>query len=105
MIVIFDKEYLKDLYSNGKCADKKHRFQPEIVSRYIRCINLLIASSAKEDLYKINSLHFEALSGDMEGIYSIRVNLQYRIEFTITENEGQQTITICNILELSNHYK
>lgn len=105
MIVIFDKEYLKDLYSNGKCADKKHRFQPEIVSRYIRCINLLIASSAKEDLYKINSLHFESLSGDMEGIYSIRVNLQYRIEFTITENEGQQTITICNILELSNHYK
>ena len=37
------------------------------------------------------------LDGDMHYVFS-----QYRIEFRTSENEG---ITICNIEELSNHYK
>ena len=40
MIVTFDKEYLKVLYEQGK-DDKKHRFQPSIVSRYKRCVDYL----------------------------------------------------------------
>ena len=35
MEIIFDKEYLRDLYITGK-ADKKHRFQPQIIRKYIR---------------------------------------------------------------------
>lgn len=35
MIVIFDKDYLRELYETGK-SDKKHRFQPDIIKRYIR---------------------------------------------------------------------
>ena len=31
MIVTFDKDYLRELYETGK-ADKKHRFQPDIVN-------------------------------------------------------------------------
>ena len=38
MVVTFDKEYLKELYEFGKANDKKHRFQPDIVRRYKRCI-------------------------------------------------------------------
>ncbi len=40
MIVTFDKEYLKVLYEQGQ-DDKKHRFQPSIVSRYKRCVDYL----------------------------------------------------------------
>ena len=36
MIVTFDKEYLKELYITGKCSDKKHRFQPDVIKRYAR---------------------------------------------------------------------
>ena len=34
MIIKYDKEYLEELYENGKCKDKKHRFQPQVVKKY-----------------------------------------------------------------------
>jgi proteic killer suppression protein len=49
-------------------------------------------------------MHFEALKGDKQGKFSVRVNKQYRIEFTLNENLKQPILTICNIVELSNHY-
>lgn len=61
-------------------------------------------ASRKEDLFRINSLNFEVLKGDKRGRYSIRVNDQYRIEFTMQETEEEPILTICNIVELSNHY-
>lgn len=48
---------------------------------------------------------YETGKGDKAGISSIRVNDQYRIEFTVSNQEAETTIYICNILELSNHYK
>ena len=105
MIVTFDKDYLRDLYKIGKTSDKKHRFQPEIIRKYKRCIDILIDANAIEMLYTIKSLHYEALRGEKLGISSIRVNNQYRIEFTITDNSAEPIVTVCNILELSNHYK
>ena len=32
-------------------------------------------------------------------------NDQYRIEFTLEELDEEPVVTICNIMELSNHYK
>lgn len=104
MIVTFDKDYLKELYESGKTNDKKHRFQPEIVRRYKRCIDYLKWASSKEALFPINSLRFEALTGDKSGLSSIRVNDKYRIEFTLNESAKEPRLTICNIVELSNHY-
>ena len=45
MQVRFEKEYLKELYTVGRCSDKKHRFQPQIVDKYIRVIDLMIAQN------------------------------------------------------------
>jgi proteic killer suppression protein len=104
MIVTFDKAYLQELYETGKCADKKHRFQPDIVKRYKKGIDYLKRVDKIEELFLLPSLRYEVLKGDKAGISSIRVNDQYRIEFTV--NESVETIiTVCNILELSNHYK
>ena len=41
MIVTFDKIYLQELYVKGKTEDKKHRFQPLIVAKYVKVINLM----------------------------------------------------------------
>lgn len=38
MIVIFEHEYLRQLYEDGKCKDKKHRYQPDIVNRYQKAV-------------------------------------------------------------------
>lgn len=104
MTVTFDKEYLKELYEKGKTKDKSHRFQAEIVKRYKRCIDYLKWASSKEALLPINSLRLEALSGNKNGLFSVRVNDKYRIEFTMVECEEESLLTICNIVELSNHY-
>lgn len=100
MIVVFNKDYLRALYETGK-SDKKHRFQPEIIKRYKRGIDYLKSVGKVEDLFLLPSLHYEVLKGDKVGISSIRVNDQYRIEFVVSES----VITVCNVLELSNHYK
>ena len=105
MVVTFEKEYLRDLYEKGTTTNKKYRFQPEIVKNYKRRIKTLEAADKIEDLYNINSLNYEVLRGDKQGISSIRVNNQYRIEFTVSEKESEPVVTVCNVLELSNHYK
>lgn len=105
MEIIFDKDYLSELYFKGKCSDKKHRFQPQIVKRYIRVLDIMSSVDSIEALYRYNSVNYEVLKGDKKGIESVRVNDQYRIEFLSREVAGEKVITICNILELSNHYK
>lgn len=105
MIVTFEKEYLQTLYASGKSNDKKHRFPPEIIRKYQICIRYLIGASSIEALFSINSLNYEVLKGDKAGISSIRVNKKYRIEFTVTKQGTEPVVTVCNILELSNHYK
>ena len=105
MEIVFEKKYLSDLYYDGKTADKKYRFQPDIIKRYKLRIETLEGASGIEDLYQIRSLHYEVLKGDKKGISSIRVNDQYRIEFTTNKVESETIVTVCNIIELSNHYK
>jgi len=105
MIVTFEKEYLQHLYEIGKTTDKKHRFQPEIIRKYKHCIDLMRSVPDTNALTKYNALNFEKLTGDKQGLFSVRVNKQYRIEFTARSNGIEALFTVCNIIELSNHYK
>lgn len=105
MEIIFDKEYLRELYLTGKSSRKKYRFQPNVIEKYRKTIDLLESLSSTEDLYRYHSLNYEVLKGKKEGIESVRVNDQYRIEFTTIRSSSEIVVTICNILELSNHYK
>ncbi|CDE59874.1 putative uncharacterized protein [Parabacteroides sp. CAG:409] len=105
MYVTFEEIYLRELYETGKTSDKKHRYQPDIVRRYQRCVDYLLDAPGIERIKSINSLNYEVLKGDKQGISSIRVNDKYRIEFTVKDTTDEPIITICNILNLSNHYK
>lgn len=104
MVVTFEELYLRELFEKGKCSDKKHRFQPQIIKAYQRRVEMLASVPSPETLYQFNSLNFEALKGDKIGRFSIRVNTQYRIEFTLNTENERPLLTICNIVELSNHY-
>ncbi len=104
MIVTFDKEYLRELFESGRCTDKKHRFQPPIIKNYRKRIEQLQAAPRPETLYQFSYLRFEALKGDKAGLFSIRVNDQYRIEFSLNSDSENTLLTICSIVELSNHY-
>lgn len=105
MVIIFSEEYLKELYEEGKARNKKYRFQQEVIRKYIQTIDKLRAANRIEDLFPLRSLNYELLVGNKKGLESVRVDKKYRIEFT-SKIEGKEpdTITICSIIELSNHY-
>lgn len=105
MRVLFEKDYLERLYRKGDSGEKKHRFQPQIVKKYIQIVNLMIDSPNVLSLAKYNSLRYEKLVGDKNGLSSVRVNDQYRIEFEEITKDNETTATIVNLTELSNHYK
>lgn len=104
MEIKYDKKYLQELYENSQCSEKKYRFQPEVVSKYQKRIDTLLAATRKEDLFVFRSLNFEALAGTSQ--FSIRIDLKYRLVFELSESDGEPPIiTVCTIIDITNHYK
>lgn len=81
MIVEFGEEYLRDLYTRGECNDKRHRYRIDVIKRYKRGIDYLKWAARKEDLFRINSLKFEALKGSKAGrfFYTSQCSIPDRI--------------------------
>jgi proteic killer suppression protein len=105
MEIVFVQKYLMELYTSGHTSEKKRRLQPSVISKYIQTIDKLKSARSTEDLFVIRSLNYKKLQGDKRGLASVRINNQYRIEFyTINDSKNGSRITICNILEISNHY-
>lgn len=105
MVIEFDKDYLYELYIDGKTSDKKHRYQPEVIRGYQKAVFVLSSANAVTDLFRNNALNYEVLKGDKKGISSVRINRQYRLEFTVRDVMNEQIITVCRLLDISNHYK
>jgi hypothetical protein len=105
MFIEFDKEYLQELFEQGRTSDKKHRYQPEVIRGYQKAVFALISANCVTDLFRNNALNYEALQGDKFGMSSIRINRKYRLEFTVREVMTEQIITVCRLLDISNHYK
>ena len=103
MQIVFKQEYLSNLYYD-QTSDRKYWFQPEVVKKYIKVVNILKNARGVEDLFPFNSLNYEKLSGDKAGIESVRVTDKYRLEFQTQKIGSDVIVTVCNILELSNHY-
>lgn len=104
MEIHFDKDYLSELYYKGKCSDKKHRFQPQVARNYVKRIITLADAPNIESLFVLNSLNYEVLSGNKAGLSSVRIDQKYRLEFKVELN-GRPVITVCNIMDITNHYK
>lgn len=96
---------MRELYTDGKTSDKKHRYQPKVIKGYQKAVFLLSSANVITDLFRNNSLNYEVLQGDKKGISSVRIDRQYRLEFTVREELNEQIITVCRLLDISNHYK
>jgi proteic killer suppression protein len=106
MKVEFEKAYLRDLYETGKTADKKHRYQSQVVNGYVKCVKTLVDAEKIAELFTYNSLHYERLKGNKKGVSSVRINDQYRLEFHETVNTNNiPEIEICSLTDITNHYK
>lgn len=102
MDIVFQKEYLRELFYKGKCSDKQHRYQPEVVRKYVRVVGVLDAVNRMEDLFRFNSLHFESLNAND---YSVRIDYHYRLVFQMDAKDGEETLTICKLEDITNHYQ
>ena len=58
MEVEFQEKYLWELYETGKTSDKKHRFQPQIINGYLKCVKALDEAIRIEDLFNFTALNF-----------------------------------------------
>jgi toxin HigB-1 len=106
MIIEFENEYLKELYTNGKAHSKKYQFQPKVVENYVKVVQRLILATRIESLFVIKSLNYERLRGKLKEFESVRVDKQYRLIIkTRIEGDEPDTITICALHDLTNHYK
>lgn len=99
----FSDLYYEDMYE-GRPLKGKPRFSEQIIRSCNKKIEILKQTARSPDLYKLKSLHFKELDGDKQGIYSIRLNDQYRLEFRL-ENEEVTLIEIITVDRISKHYE
>ena len=96
---------MRELFEEGKCSDKRHRYQPQVVHKYVMRVVTLQNAPNIQSLFPLNSLHYEVLTGDKSGISSIRIDQKYRLEFRVEEFLDQESIlTICKLEDITNHY-
>jgi len=106
MEIKFRKQYLEDLYQGVKSQDKIFKSNPTLVKQYIKTVNNLAAAPRLETLYQLKSLNFEALSGDLEGLCSVKINDQYRLIFeVIREAAPPFQVQVLEIEDISKHYE
>ena len=102
MKVFFESEDLANLYEADPDRLKgKQKIPVVVVKQYQRKVNILISITELNELNNFRSLNFEALKGDRNGQYSLRLNKQYRLLFKINRNGELEII----IIEISKHYE
>ncbi len=85
----FASKKLQALYTDELGAE---RYPPEVVEAFFDKMAVVVAASHENDLRAMKSLHLEKLKGERgnRGEYSLRLNKQYRLTFTIeTDNRGK----------------
>lgn len=104
MRVIIEDEYLASIYSRGSSVIGKPKFNKEIEQGFIKRVIQIEQSQNTNNLRMLKSLHFEKLSGNLEGKNSIRINQAYRIIFRIEKDGNNNRVEIICVEELNNHY-
>lgn len=81
------------------CADEAHKLGLPfaVIKAARRKLIQLEAAHDERDLRNLKGLYYKKLQGDREGQRSIRINDQYRIVFTLSEDEKPPVIVIVEI--------
>lgn len=105
MNIEFEDKALEELYESGHTDYKTYsRLSEDIIKRYVKVVNYMKAAGRIEDLFPINSLHYEKKIGSLEGVEVVWINDKYRLHFRSTPND--QSIVVNAILtEITKHYE
>lgn len=104
MVVEFSNDYLQCLFE-GKPVIGKPKFPADVITKFKKTILILQYADSSNSLKKFKGLNFEALKGNLKGYYSVRVDIRYRLIFTINKDLSLTVSEIIVIDELSKHYE
>lgn len=99
MIIRFATQQLEDWFVGE--YEGKQPFSEAVLRTYQKTIRKLDAAGSLAILRQNKSLNFHSLKRDLEGKYAVRVNMQYRVVLSISE-EGE--IQILLIEELTDYH-
>lgn len=103
MEIEFSNSDLKDLYEGNTKIFRKFKSNPALIKQYIKTVNKLKAVEKIEQLIQFNGLHYEKLKGDLNGLSSVRINLQYRLIFLeVPSTKEPFEIILLELKEISN---
>ena len=102
MLIKFKNEYLEKLFK-GELVKGKPKFCDIVIVKFKKCVLILKNVDNSVELSKFRGLNFEALKGNKKGLYSIRVDDGYRLEFKL-EKDSIELTEIAIIEKLSKHY-
>ena len=101
MEVHFNNGCLEKLFA-GIPVGGKPRYTEEVIGKFRKKVIILTNIENVAQLRIFRGLNFEVLKGDKKGLYSIRVDLKYRLEFSI--EKGRLLLQDMIFIEdLSNH--
>lgn len=90
MIVKFENDYLENLYA-GEQLKGKPKYNDSVIRKFKKVILILKNVESSVELAKFRGLNFEALKGNKKGLYSVRVDIGYRLEFKLENDIIQLT--------------
>ena len=85
MIQSFGDPATEDLF-HGRQTRRIRRFPPDIIQVALRKLDMINTAHRLQDLRVPPGNRLEALKGEFQGFYSIRVNDQWRIVFQWSNN-------------------
>jgi len=94
MDIIFEDDSLKRLeedpaYDAG--------FDRAIVRSYRMRLQLIRAAQDERSFYAMKSLHYEKLKGNLDGLYSMRLNKQWRLLLKLRKEDSGNLVIVISI--------
>ncbi|HYV19751.1 MAG TPA: type II toxin-antitoxin system RelE/ParE family toxin [Verrucomicrobiae bacterium] len=89
MIASFGDRATEDLY-HGRKSKAVRRLPPGILSVAFRKLDMVNAAQALQDLSSPPGNRLEALTGDLKGYNSIRINDQWRLVFRWSDGKAYE---------------
>ncbi len=91
----FRNDELVELFETGRSLT----LQPAVVKAFFRVMALIAQARDERDVRAIKGRRMERLHGDRDGQYSIRLNDQFRLIFTIERDDDGNYLLIIEIVD------
>jgi toxin HigB-1 len=94
--VAFANKKLERLFLEGKGADK---LPQNVYENFMDAVRMLIRIPDERELYALTGYHPEKLRGDRKGQYSLRLNDQFRLIYTMIKNPDGKIVFLLEIVD------